>query len=86
MDEKTGIVKFFNLHKGYGFIRETTKNNGPWLRNKYTGKEIFVHFASIVSNESFRQLKNGDKVTYKIKMNTKYKKEQAVNVKISETS
>ena len=83
MNDKTGIVKFFNVHKGYGFISETNSHS-KWMRR--TGKEIFVHFANIVSNERFRQLKTGDLVTYKVKMNTKYKKEQAVNVKNAELS
>ncbi len=45
----TGIVKFFNESKGYGFIT-----------NDDTGKDIFVHVTSLNGVE----LREGDKVEY----------------------
>lgn len=71
----TGTVKFFNVYKGYGFIREGSKGI-------YT-KEHFVHFANISSNDRFRKLEKGDEVSFETKINPKYNKEQAINVKIS---
>ena len=45
----TGIVKFFNDSKGFGFIT-----------NEETGKDIFVH----VSNLNGVELREGDNVEY----------------------
>ena len=45
-----GIVKFYNVEKGYGFI---VPNAG--------GKEIFVHATGIVDGE---KLKQGEEVVY----------------------
>ena len=45
---KTGIVKFFNETKGFGFIKEDGSNN-----------EIFVHVSGI--KEPIRE---GDKVSF----------------------
>ena len=48
-----GTVKWFNPKKGYGFIAAED------------GSEIFVHYASIIS-EGFKTLNEGDKVTFDI--------------------
>jgi cold shock protein len=48
----TGIVKWFNDSKGYGFI---TPDEG--------GKDLFVHFSAISGN-GFRTLAEGAKVSY----------------------
>ena len=45
----TGIVKFFNESKGYGFIT-----------NDDTGQDIFVHVTALNGT----QLNEGDKVEY----------------------
>lgn len=45
-----GVVKFYNVEKGYGFI---VPNTG--------GKEIFVHATGIVDGE---KLKQGEEVIY----------------------
>jgi cold shock protein len=48
-----GTVKWFNREKGYGFI--TTE----------TGEDIFVHHTSI-SEQGFRTLEEGQKVTFDV--------------------
>ena len=51
-----GTVKWFNAHKGFGFI---LPNNG--------GKDIFVHI-SAVERAGLRDLQEGQKVTYDIQV------------------
>jgi CspA family cold shock protein len=48
-----GTVKWFNREKGYGFI--TTDS----------GEDIFVHHTSI-SEQGFRSLEEGQKVTFDV--------------------
>jgi cold shock protein len=48
----TGIVKFFNAAKGYGFIQP---DGG--------GKDVFVH-ATALEEAGIRSLNEGDKVTF----------------------
>jgi cold shock protein len=50
----TGIVKWFNEQKGYGFIQP---DNGS--------KDIFVHI-SAVERAGLRTLKEGQKVSFEI--------------------
>ncbi|MEW6335294.1 MAG: cold shock domain-containing protein [Thermodesulfobacteriota bacterium] len=50
---ETGVVKWFNDKKGYGFI---TRNSGT---------DVFVHHSSIVA-EGFRSLSEGDRVEFTI--------------------
>lgn len=52
-DRKTGVVKWFNDGKGYGFITPTT------------GEDLFVHFRAI-QGTGFKTLKEGQKVTFKV--------------------
>jgi len=59
MDEReTGVVKWFNDKKGYGFI------------SRESGKDIFVHYSEIAS-EGFRSLKEGDRVEFSVKSDDK---------------
>ena len=48
-----GTVKWFNTNKGFGFI--LTEDN----------REVFVHYTDIAV-DGFRNLNEGDKVTFKI--------------------
>ena len=48
----TGIVKFYNAQKGFGFIQP---DNG--------GKDVFVH-ATALERAGLRGLAEGQKVTY----------------------
>jgi CspA family cold shock protein len=50
----TGIVKWFNASKGYGFI---SPNDG--------GDDVFAHFSAI-EMDGYKTLKEGQKVEFEI--------------------
>jgi CspA family cold shock protein len=50
----TGVVKWFNASKGYGFIQLDD------------GRDVFVHFSAIRS-DGYRTLKEGQKVEFTLK-------------------
>ncbi|HCN90429.1 MAG TPA: cold-shock protein [Oxalobacteraceae bacterium] len=62
----TGIVKWFNDSKGFGFI---TPDLG--------GEDLFAHFSAIQMN-GFKTLKEGQKVKFEITQGAKGK--QASNI------
>jgi CspA family cold shock protein len=62
----TGTVKWFNAEKGFGFIEQ---DGG--------GADVFVHYSAIQS-QGYRELSEGDKVTYEIEQSPKGP--QAANV------
>ena len=64
-DRKTGVVKWFNADKGYGFIRQ---EDGP---------DVFVHYSAI-QGAGFRSLEEGERVEFEITEGQKGK--QASNV------
>ena len=51
--KKTGIVKFFDRKKGFGFI---VPQGG--------GDDVFVHYSDIVGDEEFKTLFDGQTVEY----------------------
>ena len=60
MSTQTGIVKWFDDGKGYGFI---TPEQG--------GKDLFAHFSEIRSEGGFRSLKENQKVEFEVKQGQK---------------
>lgn len=50
----SGVVKFFNSEKGYGFI---APDDG--------GKDVFVHFSGIAGS-GYRSLEQGQKVEFDV--------------------
>jgi CspA family cold shock protein len=67
-DVATGIVKWFNATKGYGFIQP---DNG--------GKDVFVHI-SAVEKAGLSNLNEGAKVSYEVVANRG--KESAENLRV----
>ena len=66
MANVTGIVKWFNEEKGFGFI---TQENG--------GADVFVHFRAI-TGDGFKTLAEGQKVSFEVEQGQKGP--QAANV------
>lgn len=55
---ETGIVKWFNGAKGYGFIQRNT------------GEDVFVHFSAIQA-EGYRSLNEGESVEFELQQGPK---------------
>lgn len=53
MSKTTGVVKWFNEEKGFGFIEQES------------GPDVFVHFRAIV-DEGFKTLAEGQKVSFEV--------------------
>ena len=53
-NKMTGLVKWFNADKGFGFI---TPNDGS--------KDVFVHFSAIKS-DGYKTLEEGQKVEFDV--------------------
>ena len=67
----TGIVKWFNDSKGFGFIAPEAG-----------GEDLFAHFSAIQSNGGFRTLKEGQRVDFDVATGPKGK--QAANIRPTE--
>lgn len=55
---ETGVVKWFNAAKGYGFIQ------------RENGEDVFVHFSAIQS-KGYRSLDEGSRVQFAVKQGPK---------------
>lgn len=51
----SGTVKWFNAEKGYGFIAQ---DGG--------GDDVFAHYSNIVSQDGFRELREGQRVAFDV--------------------
>ncbi|KFZ38655.1 cold-shock protein [Shewanella mangrovi] len=67
MSQVTGVVKWFNSDKGFGFIAQES------------GPDVFVHFRAIVA-DGFKTLDEGQKVSFTVTQGQKGP--QAENVQI----
>ena len=57
--KETGVVKWFNAAKGFGFIQ------------RENGEDVFVHFSAIQSG-GYRTLNEGAKVSFHIRQAVVY--------------
>ena len=55
---ETGVVKWFNNDKGYGFIKRST------------GEDVFCHHSSIQAS-GYRSLNEGERVEFDVKQGPK---------------
>lgn len=69
-DVATGIVKWFNATKGFGFIQP---DDG--------GQDVFVHI-SAVERAGLSGLAEGQKVSYEVQMDRKRGKSSAENLRV----
>ena len=67
MSQVTGVVKWFNSDKGFGFIEQES------------GPDVFVHFRAI-NSDGFKTLAEGQKVSFTVTQGQKGP--QAENVSI----
>jgi CspA family cold shock protein len=65
----TGTVKWFNAQKGFGFIQP---DDG--------GKDVFVHI-SAVERAGFRELRDGQKVSFELTQDKRSGRSSADNLK-----
>ena len=63
----SGIVKFFNAEKGFGFI------------SREGGDDVFVHFSNI-EGSGYKTLNEGDKVEFEVAPGRKGEEAQKVRV------
>lgn len=64
----TGIVKFFNVEKGYGFIKPESGGN-----------DVFVHITAVMAS-GLQKLDSGQKLEFDVEPDKKGKGPKAVNL------
>lgn len=64
----TGIVKWFNADKGFGFIEQ---KQGP---------DVFVHFNNIIDTTGYKKLNEGQHVQFKLARGLKGPQAEEVSV------
>jgi CspA family cold shock protein len=57
-ERETGVVKWFNNQKGYGFIARDA------------GGDVFVHYSAL-TGEGYRTLNEGDRVEFSVQQGEK---------------
>jgi len=67
MSKVTGVVKWFNEEKGFGFIEQSS------------GPDVFAHFRAIVG-EGFKTLKEGQEVEFSITQGAKGPQSEEIRV------
>ena len=67
----TGVVKFFNTERGYGFIKPDDN-----------GRDVFVHITA-VERAGLQSLTEGQKISYEVEPDKKGKGPKAVNLVIN---
>jgi len=60
MSTQTGLVKWFDDGKGFGFI---TPDDG--------GKDLFAHFSEIQGGPGFKSLADGQRVEFEVRQGQK---------------
>ena len=68
-DRVSGVVKWFNATKGYGFI------------STESGEDVFVHYTSIRETGGYRTLEEGQEVEFILGQGKKGPQAQDVTVK-----
>ena len=68
---QTGVVKFFNGEKGYGFIKP---DDGS--------ADIFVHISAL-EQAGLQSLNEGQKVSYEVEPDKKGKGPKALNLRLA---
>jgi CspA family cold shock protein len=58
VSRETGVVKWFNASKGYGFIQ------------RQTGEDVFVHFSAI-QMDGYKSLNEGQTVEFEVRQGPK---------------
>lgn len=66
---ETGIVKWFNAAKGYGFIQRDQ------------GDDVFVHFRSI-QGDGYRKLRDGQRVEFSVTQSDKGLQAEDVSIDV----
>ena len=69
--EMTGVVKFFNAERGYGFIKP---DDG--------GRDVFVHITA-VGKAGLKNLTEGQRITFEVEPDKKGKGPKAVDLVVS---
>jgi CspA family cold shock protein len=64
----TGIVKWFNSDKGFGFIEQQS------------GPDVFVHFRAIQNDGGYKSLDEGQKVQFSVAQGQKGPQAENVTV------
>ena len=68
---QTGIVKFFNSERGYGFVKP---DDG--------GRDVFVHITA-VEQAGLKSLNEGQRISFDVEPDKKGKGPKAVNLVVS---